>query len=196
MQLVLVRHGQARRVEATEGPADPPLSESGRAQAERLADWLRDHERVDHLVVSPLLRARQTAEPIARRTGLTPEVVGALAEFDARSSSYIPLEDMKATRDPRLQAMLDGRWEALGNELDPHRFRRGVVDALDHLAAGRPGQTVVVVCHGAVINAYLGDVIGASRLLWFEPRYTSMHRVLVSRSGVRSLETLNEMAAG
>jgi probable phosphoglycerate mutase len=45
-----------------------------------------------------------------------------------------------------------------------------------------------------VINAYLGDVIGTPRLLWFEPGYTSVSRVFVSRSGIRSVETVNESA--
>ena len=150
-------------------------------------------EQIDHVVVSPLLRARQTAEPAVRRLRMVPQVVSALAEFDASATSYIPLEEMKATRNPRLRAMLEGRWDAFGGAIDPERFRRTVVEAMDEIADRRAGQTVLVVCHGAVINAYLGDVIGVSKLLWFEPRYTSMHRVLVSRDGVRSVETLNEM---
>jgi probable phosphoglycerate mutase len=195
VQVILVRHGQAHRVESDEGVADPPLTDSGHLQAERLAAWLRRHERIDVLVVSPLLRARQTAQPIADRLGLVAQVVPELAEFDAGATSYIPVEELKATRHPRLRAMLDGEWTELGGAIDPERFRRSVVAAIDGLAARHPGETVLIVCHGAVINAYLGDVIGAPRVLWFEPRYTSLHRVLISRGGVRSVETLNEMAA-
>ncbi len=158
----------------------------------RLAEWLAEHERLDHLVVSPLRRARQTATPIAERLGMDPEVITELAEFDANSPSYIPMEEMKATRDPRLRAMVEGRWDDFGASVEPddlppdHRRHPGG----DHRRP--PRRNVAVVCHGAVINAYLGDVIGTPRLLWFEPRYTSIHRVLVSRGGVRSVETLNE----
>lgn len=195
MQLILVRHGQARRVESDVGIADPPLTEKGRLQAERLADWLHEHERIDHLAVSPLRRARETADPVVRRMGLVPEVVAELAEFDAGASSYIPLEEMKAARDPRFRAMVEGEWGEFRSALDPESFRRSVVATIDGLAAEHRGHTVLVVCHGAVINAYLGDVIGTPRLLWFEPHYTSLHRVLVSRGGVRSVDTVNEMVA-
>ena len=193
MLLLLIRHGETERVELESGVADPPLTATGHDQARRLADWLADHERIDHLVTSPLLRARQTTAPVAKRLGREAEVVMSLAEFDAGSNSYIPMEEMRATRDPRFRAMVEGRWDELGSTIDPEDFRRIAVATLDGLAADHRGQTVAVICHGAIINAYLGAVIGTSRLLWFEPRYTSLHRVLVSSGGVRSVETLNEL---
>lgn len=194
MQLLLIRHGETLRVESDTGVANPGLTEAGHQQAHRLALWLREHEQVDHLAVSPLLRARQTAAPVAERLGLVAEVVDELAEFDAGASSYIPMEEMKSTAHPRLRAMVEGRWEEFGSTLDPAEFQRATVERIDQLAAEHPAQTVAVVCHGAVINAYLGAVIGTPRLLWFEPRYASIHRVLVSRGGVRSVETVNETA--
>ncbi len=192
MQLLLIRHGETVRIESETGVADPELTAAGRRQAARLADWLALHERLDHLVVSPLRRARETAAPIAERLSMEPEVLHRLAEFDANSSSYIPMEEMKATRHPRLAAMVEGRWEEFGGVPEPETFRRRVLETIGAIAEGHPGESVAVVCHGAVINAYLGDVIGTPRLLWFEPRYTSIHRVLISRAGVRSVETLNE----
>jgi 2,3-bisphosphoglycerate-dependent phosphoglycerate mutase len=192
VQLLLIRHGETARVESETGLADPELTPHGRHQAVLLADWLLANERLDHLVVSPLRRARQTAAPLAQRFSMDPEVVQELAEFDANSSRYIPMEEMKATRDPRLLAMVEGRWDDFDAEVDPERFRRTILAAFGTLTDAHPGRNVAVVCHGAVINAYLGDVIGTPRLLWFEPRYTSIQRVLVSRSGVRSVETINE----
>ncbi|MGH8997557.1 MAG: histidine phosphatase family protein [Acidimicrobiales bacterium] len=192
MQLLLIRHGETLRVESATGIANPGLTEAGHEQARRLAAWLRDHEQVDHLVVSPLLRAGQTAAPVAEQLGLVAEVVDELAEFDAGASSYIPMEEMTSTAHPRLRAMVEGRWEEFGASLDPVSFQQSTVERIDRLAAEHPAQTVAVVCHGAVINAYLGAVIGTPRLLWFEPRYASIHRVLVSRGGVRSVETINE----
>ncbi len=193
MQLLLIRHGQTQRAESDHGPADPPLTDAGTVQAQLLADWLARNERIGALYVSPLQRARQTALPLAERLGQEPIVVPELAEFDATSSSYIPMEELRATGHPRLRAMVEGRWEEFGSAVSPERFRQSVVSTLDTVAAAHPGQTVAVVCHGAVINAYLGAVIGSPRLLWFEPRYTSLHRVLVSSSGVRAVESVNEL---
>ena len=57
MELMLIRHGLPLRVENSDGaPADPPLSDEGRDQAERVARWLAD-EPVDALYTSPLRRS-------------------------------------------------------------------------------------------------------------------------------------------
>lgn len=64
MLVFLVRHAHSE-------PGDPdelrPLSERGQAEAQALADRLAGHETPPRLVLSsPLLRARQTAEHVAR----------------------------------------------------------------------------------------------------------------------------------
>jgi 2,3-bisphosphoglycerate-dependent phosphoglycerate mutase len=69
-----------------------------------------------------------------------------------------------------------------------------VVTAIEHIITGNPGGSVAVVCHGGVINVYLAHILGIERPLWFEPKYTSIHRVLASRRGDRSLQALNETA--
>lgn len=48
---------------------DYHLSERGRAQAERVADWLAERD-ITYVVASPLERAQETAAPIAGRHGL------------------------------------------------------------------------------------------------------------------------------
>jgi 2,3-bisphosphoglycerate-dependent phosphoglycerate mutase len=193
VDLLLIRHAEPVRIEAETGIADPPLTEAGVEQARRLAAWLAA-ERIDHIATSPLQRARQTAEPVAEHFGLEPETVEGIAEFDAEASSYIPMEEMRANRDPRLAAMVEGRWEELGSMVEPEAFRAGAVSTIDGIAAAHPGRRVAVVCHGAVINVYLGDVIGTDRLLWFEPHYTSISRVVISRGGIRSVRSVNEAA--
>ena len=63
MDLLWVRHGEPERIEAGTGvPADPALTERGRDQAERLAQWLAT-EPIDVILSSPQRRARETAEP-------------------------------------------------------------------------------------------------------------------------------------
>ena len=88
--------------------------------------------------------------------------------------------------------MVEGNFDDMS--VDPIEFQRGVVRAIDHIITGNPGSTVAVVCHGGVINAYLGHILGIDKPLWFEPKYTSIHRVMASRRGDRTLETLNETA--
>ena len=195
MQLLLIRHAEPVRIgpgEGGGGPVDPELTARGRAQADRLAAWLA-YEPLDAVIASPLRRARQTAAPIAVAHGLDVEVGDELVEYDARADHYIPAEELKAARDVRWQAMLDGRWEEFGGEA-PERFRGRIVPALSSVVERFPGGRVAVVCHGGVINVYLGALLGLDRHLWFEPAYTSISRVAAARSGERSVVSLNETA--
>ncbi len=51
-------------------------------------------ERVDHVVSSPLRRARETAAPLARALGVEVEVVDGLAEVDRHEARYVPAEEL------------------------------------------------------------------------------------------------------
>jgi phosphohistidine phosphatase len=85
MRLFLVRHAEA-------APGEPdelrPLTPAGREVARDLGERLAT-EPLDAVVSSPLLRARETAEQIARAAGLT-------AEADERLAPGATAEDVKA----------------------------------------------------------------------------------------------------
>ena len=194
MELLLIRHAEPIRIAEgdVEGPADPGLTARGVEQAERLADWLRV-EHVDEIVASPLLRARETAEPLARALGLTGEIDPGVSEYDADSGEYIPIEELRALKDERWRATIEGRWGDAG-DMDPAVFQKVVVPAMDAIVDRSAGRTVAVVCHGGVINVYLAHILGTERLLWFHPEYTSLSRVRASRQGARSVGSVNEIA--
>ena len=191
MELVLIRHAEPVRVADGRERADPTLTDRGRRQAARVARWLAD-EGVDAVWTSPLRRAVETAEPLASLLDLKTDVDDGLAEYDRDATSYIPVEELKATGDDRWFAMVEGRLEDTG--VDPEAFRTRVVSAMERIVERHPGQRVAVVSHGGVINAYTGHVLGISRPLWFEPVYGSISRVLASSGGVRSIGSLNETA--
>jgi probable phosphoglycerate mutase len=191
MELILVRHGEPVKIVDADGPADPPLAKRGLEQAERLAAYLGD-EPIGAVWSSPMQRARETAAPLAAKLGVDIVVDSELAEYDREATSYIPIEELKANKDERWMAMVEGTFEDAG--IDPAAFKDGVVTAMEHVITGNPGGSVAVVCHGGVINAYLAHILGIERPLWFEPKYTSIHRVMASRRGDRSLQTLNETA--
>jgi probable phosphoglycerate mutase len=193
MDLLWVRHGEPERIASGTGvPADPALTARGRDQAERLAAWLA-LEPVDVILSSPQRRALETAAPIARAHGLEVQIMKGLTEYDAQSDSYIPMEELRASNDPHLTAMYEGRWEEFGAE-STETFRERVAATLDEIVGGHPGRRVVAVCHGGVINVAFAIALGLERHLWFEPHYTSLSRMAASRSGVRSVASLNERA--
>ena len=74
--IVVVRH--AEKVEGA--GADPPLTAAGEARAALLASMFGDARQpghIDAIYVSPALRNRLTAAPLAARLGLTPTVTPA-----------------------------------------------------------------------------------------------------------------------
>lgn len=195
MDLVLVRHAEPVRLTSADtggAPADPSLTTLGRTQSQRLAEWLA-HERFDVLLTSSKARAIETAVPVAEALGITTVIDDGWLEYDARADDYIPMEELRASGDPRYRAMADGRWEEFGAE-HPDVFRAQVSGALDRTIAGNAGRRVLVVCHGGVINVAIALVAGLDRHLWFEPGYTSISRIVASRAGVRSVVSVNETA--
>jgi len=190
MELLLIRHGLPVRRELSEGIADPELSTAGHQQAKHLAEYLSS-ERIDALYSSPQQRALQTAQPIAADTGLNIEVVDDVAEWDRNASFYIPVEELKATNDPRWQALVRGDWPGESDTIED--FRERVVTAVEGLIAHHNGERIAVSCHGGVINAYFSHVLGLpAGKGFFYPNYTSINRVMASQSGHRSVMTINE----
>jgi broad specificity phosphatase PhoE len=194
VDLLLIRHAEPVRIApgSSTAPADPGLTGRGRAQAERLARWLA-HDPIDAVLSSPLRRAGETAKVVGDALGADVEVVDGLMEYDAEADYYIPVEEMRETRDHRWRAMVEGRWEELGGEA-PDRFRARIVPCVDAVVDRFAGRRVAAVCHGGVINVYLAAILGLERHLWFEPGYTSISRVAAARTGERSVVTLNETA--
>ena len=68
--VVVVRHAEKDSVPAN----DPPLTPAGRARANALATALM-HAGVGTVITTDLLRARETARPLAEKLGLTPTIV-------------------------------------------------------------------------------------------------------------------------
>lgn len=73
MDIVIVRHAEPEWVKDGLSVDDPPLTSRGFDQAKRVAAVLAT-EHFDEVLVSPLVRARQTAEPILEALGKEPTV--------------------------------------------------------------------------------------------------------------------------
>jgi probable phosphoglycerate mutase len=194
MDLLLIRHGQPRRQHAADGDgADPHLTPRGRADADRLAAYLAAQPATAPAVVysSPMRRARQTAAAITGRLVVPLHVDDRLREFDHGAPSYVPLEltESGESQAALWRALETGVWGA--HTFDPDAFAHRVDAVFDEIIDGHRSTTVAVVCHGGVINSFLGRVLGRPRGMFFQPEYTSVCRVVASARG-RRLLTLNE----
>jgi probable phosphoglycerate mutase len=154
--IYLARHGQTplNESDVLRGLADPALDEAGHDQARRLGEALGPRGLVA-VIASPLLRARQTAQPAAERAGLVVATDQCLVDRD-----YGP---WTGTSRDAVIAQWGSVDRAPGVEPRP-AVRDRAVKGLTDIARRWLGGTVVVVSHDAVnrqvlaaFDAGLGD---------------------------------------
>ncbi len=192
MELILIRHGLPLRRENHDGtPADPPLSEKGQRQAEAVARWLGEESAIDRIYSSPMVRAQQTAMPLAESIGLPIETEARVSEYDRESSRYVPIEELKEID---YEAWREFMRLGYPPGMDLTDFYQAVTAGLGEIIAENRGRRVAVFCHGGVINAWASNVMDFGFRLFFNPMYTSVNRFHASSEGIRSIGSLNETA--
>ena len=162
--IILVRHGETEwNVERRfQGQKDSPLTERGWRQAAAMAALVTDltlREGGDwRLVASPLRRAHDTANIIARATGLILETDARLMEINAGDWEGLTLAEVSAGRDMNARHWI---FDAPGGERHDDVAAR-ISDFLAGLAP-EPERRVVVVSHGASGRVIRGSYSGLSR---------------------------------
>jgi broad specificity phosphatase PhoE len=157
--LILVRHGrtQANAEGRLQGRRDLPLDEQGTRQAAAVGKALG---RVDAVITSPLLRARQTAAYIDGPLSVDERWI----ELDYGTLEGVPTRDLPRELWEKWRA--DVTYEPGGGESILTLMGR-VTLALDELAAQAEDRTVVVVTHVSPIKAALAWTLGAPpELAW------------------------------
>ena len=161
-ELFLVRHGEAdsNRDGRFGGWSPVPLTERGRAQAVRAAAELVTRAPTV-LVTSDVVRAVQTAEPIAAALGLEPRLEPGLRERSLGIFDGLSFAEAE-TQHPEMWKRLVGRDpDAVpeGGETATAVFDR-VRTAIDRLCTDHPGQRVCVVTHGLALFHVFSYVCG------------------------------------
>ena len=185
-RLVLVRHGESawnaeRRLQ---GQSDAPLSDTGRAQGERLRAVL-DGMAVDGAVSSDLSRAHETAT-LAGFDGIRRDPRWRefdLGEWSGRLEADVPPEELAAFRRAALVPPGGESWPL---------FAARVAAAVEELS--RAGGTWVVFTHGGAVRAAVAHVTGARPETVAGPANTSL--TLVELMPRRRLLTFNWSAGG
>ncbi len=153
-QLVLVRHGVTawNRDRRFQGQIDTPLSAEGIAQARRTGRRLAA-EPVAALYSSDLARAHHTAQAIGAVLGLPVQ-----PEPGLRERAYGVFEGRTHDEIRREHGELYRRWSAREPDFELpggetlRGFHGRVERTLLQLAARHPGQTVVLVTHGGLLD--------------------------------------------
>ena len=153
-RLIVVRHGEtAWNVDTRiQGHLDIPLNATGLWQARQLGDALAG-EAISAIYTSDLLRARKTAQAVADATGAALVDEPGLRErafgsFQGRTFAEVETEHPEQAR----------RWRQRDPDYAPDGgeslrvLRERVVDTIHRLAARHPGELVLLVTHGGVLD--------------------------------------------
>jgi probable phosphoglycerate mutase len=184
--LHLIRHGRSDMsstdmVDTPRGRQwDPPLDDLGRGQARKLAARLSMLDPPPAAVYcSPMRRTRETVAPYVERSGVEVTFDDELIEANIGEWEGLPFEEILASDDDILPLVRASRaiWSRApgGEQIAP--FRERVRRAIDAIVERHPDGDIVVVCHGGVINAYIGPLLGIENEMFFLPENTSVSSV-------------------
>ncbi len=159
-RVLLLRHAETAAPDRFHGAeSDIELGARGHEQASAIATRLAP-QRPDALYCSPMLRARQTAEPIAMACGLKAVVVPELHERRMGPLSGMTLAEGWDAYMDAMDRWKSGDLEAAHEGGESYaQIRDRVVPAFVGLARDHPGETIVVVAHGFVIRVLLSSLL-------------------------------------
>lgn len=179
-RILAVRHGETdwNRASRIQGHTDIDLNDHGRWQATQLAQALRD-EPISACYASDLARARATAKTVADAVGRTVSTHPGLRErcFGAfEGQTWVELEAAWPVETLAWRKRVPDFAPPGGESL--LQLRERVVAAVDELAARHPGEQVLMVAHGGVLDILYR---AATRLDLQAPRSWELPNTAINR---------------
>lgn len=164
-RFLLLRHGQTPMSAARQysGLSDPSLSELGRYQAERAAQYLASRGGIDVIVSSPLKRCQETATAAARALGMSDiRTLDDLREMDFGQWDGLTFSQAHES-DPELhqQWLADPKVAPPGGESLVQAHRR-IKRVREELQREYGEATILVVSHVTPIKSILRQALDAS----------------------------------
>ncbi len=195
--VLLIRHAQAAYDPgAVAGDlVDPPLTQQGRLQARLLGEALSTTH-LAAIFASPLRRALETAQAIQQHHRLELDVIHDLREVevfrdvppDKTLLEFLGKELLDAAR---LRMLNERNWDVYPYSEPSSEFKKRAINAVETAIARNAGERIAIVCHGGVINAYTGHIIGTPYDMFFRPANASVNVVAVG-GGRRVIRQLND----
>lgn len=157
--LILVRHGETEwnHTKRAQGQADIALNASGRRQAIAIAQELA-HFPVDAVYASDLVRAIDTAHPIAEAHGLEVLTDARLREIDQGEWEGLEVDEIRR-RWPDLWGPARHFSARPGGE-SPEQVRTRSLEAVTDIVKQHADDTVVLVSHGGTIRWLSAEALG------------------------------------
>jgi broad specificity phosphatase PhoE len=186
-KVLLVRHGQSEGNAERRfgGHSATPLSFRGRAQARATARALAS-ESITAIYSSDLERATQTAEPLAKLTGLAVTVTEAFRERSVGVMEGLTFEDAAEKHPEQYAALLRRDFEHVLTEGESYRqLLDRAWQKLDEVIKQNQGGTIVVFSHTGTICILALHLIGALDSPELKPVWLSSSNCGISRFDLR-----------
>jgi 2,3-bisphosphoglycerate-dependent phosphoglycerate mutase len=198
-RVLLVRHGQSQGNAERRfgGHSATPLSELGRRQAEATARALAA-EGLTAIYSSDLLRAVQTAEPLARATGLEINRTGALRERNVGLMEGLTFEEAAEKYPDEYAALLRRDFEHVltGGESYRQLLDRAAVE-LDRAVELNRGGALALFSHTGTICILTLHIMGALdapelKPVWISSANCGVTRFEIHHGGLTRLLRAND----
>jgi broad specificity phosphatase PhoE len=215
LEIVLVRHAQPDWEPGGRAVDDPALTPLGREQA-CLAATAVEGTSFDAYYSSPLLRVRETAEPISRALEMQPQTASWLREIELPSMHGLPPKEVQRLFRNANTRDLSQWWEGMeGGESFRHFYER-VSSGIEGLLAGdhratihedaghrlwqlpEPGVRILIVAHEGTNAVILSHLLGIEPVPWAWVRFSSawagisrLHTLPIAGGAVWTVESFN-----
>lgn len=202
MEIVILRHAEPEWVKDGLSVDNPPLTARGREQA-RLAAEILSQEQFHEVLVSPLVRTRETAAPLLERLGRDLEIEDWLEEIRNPIWHGTPQERAEQAWRENRQRQSHERWSGLDGGESVVDFvarinvgaslfleERGLARADTDLPVWtpgpdfNPGRKVLLVCHAGTGSVAICHMLGLSPTPW------EWERLVIGHATVNRLSTL------
>ncbi|MED4533143.1 histidine phosphatase family protein [Metabacillus fastidiosus] len=155
--LYLVRHGETEwnHIGKIQGHMNIPLNETGRYQAKQLANALADSG-ISKIYSSDLQRAYETASIIAKELNIQEVIKCPLL----RERSFGSFEGMELKQLLAEIPDYETNWGIVDNSIieSLEALRKRSVSRIMDIVIESEGEKIIIVSHGAFINAFLYDI--------------------------------------
>ncbi|MHA8110004.1 histidine phosphatase family protein [Lactobacillaceae bacterium Melli_B4] len=197
MKIYFIRHGKTEwnlesRYQGAGG--DSPLLKSSYAEMDQLAHFFKA-VKFEHVFASPIKRARVTAERIRRQLDVVPEISlwNRLEEFHLGKMEGQKFLDVKAQFPKQFVNFREHPERYDNHEIGGENFTEVVqrmMPAIKLITRDYPNddQNVMVVSHGAALNALINSLLG-------EPLQDLRKRGGLSNTSTTILETNDQGAS-
>lgn len=200
MEFVLVRHAEPEWFKDGKNVVNPPLTDRGFDQAERLGKRMADGE-FDHLYVSPLLRTHQTAEPTLQHLGRDLVVEPWLEEIREPAWHGRPAEESVRAYREELARKAEDRWHGLDGGEPVRDFVSRIHEGADRFLAERgvrridsplplwhiedPGARIVFFAHAGTNSVIICHLLGLQPTPWEWERFVIGHASITRITAMR-----------